>query len=73
MVIGKDLEAFYRTANYTLVNQCDMLPEMREEAVDICAIAIEKHQADLEKATQVRKCLALLFIKERPLLRQPKR
>ncbi|BDA50518.1 probable Dynein light chain 4, axonemal [Coccomyxa sp. Obi] len=53
MVIGNDLEAFYKTANYPLVNECDMLPEMREEAVDICVTAIEKYQADLEKATQV--------------------
>jgi hypothetical protein len=54
MVVSKDFEAFYKTANYPLVDQCDMLPEMREEAVDICVTAFEKHQADLEKATQVR-------------------
>ncbi len=53
MVIARDFEAFYKTANYPLVDQCDMPPDMREEAVDICVTAIEKHQADLEKATQV--------------------
>ena len=30
-----------------------MLAEMKEEAIDICTVAIEKNSADLEKATQV--------------------
>jgi dynein light chain 4 len=48
------MEAFYKTANYALVQQSDMPSEMREEAVDICTQAIEKYSTDLEKATQVR-------------------
>jgi hypothetical protein len=49
----KELEAFYRSANYPLVSMCDMDLETREEAIDICVTAIEKFQKDLEKATQV--------------------
>lgn len=54
MAASKDLEAFYKIANYPLVNFSDMLPEVREEAVDICVTAVEKYQKDPEKATQVR-------------------
>lgn len=47
------MEAFYKTSNYALIRQSDMLAEMKEEALDICTVAIEKHSSDLEKATQV--------------------
>ena len=47
------MEAFYKSANYALIQQTDMSLEMKEEAVDICTQAIEKHSADLEKASQV--------------------
>ena len=47
------MKAFYRTASYALVKQSDMPTEMKEEAIDICTVAIEKHSTDLEKATQV--------------------
>ena len=50
------MEAFYKTANYALVQQSDMPQEMKEEAIDICTQAIEKHAIDLEKATQVKTC-----------------
>ena len=49
----KDMEAFFKMAKYPLVRQTDMLAEMREEAVDVCVTAVEKHQADMEKCTQV--------------------
>ncbi|KAK9859772.1 hypothetical protein WJX84_003532 [Apatococcus fuscideae] len=48
----KDMEAFFKMAKYPLVRQTDMLAEMREEAVDVCVTAVEKHQADMEKCTQ---------------------
>ncbi len=49
----KDMEAFFKMAKYPLVRQTDMSAEMREEAVDVCVTAVEKHQSDMEKCTQV--------------------
>lgn len=49
----KDMEAFFKMAKYPLVRQTDMSAEMREEAVDVCVTAVEKHQTDMEKCTQV--------------------
>ena len=49
----KDMEAFSKMAKYPLVRQTDMSAEMREEAVDVCVTAVEKHQTDMEKCTQV--------------------
>ena len=46
------MEAFYRTANYPVVKLSDMSAEVREEALDICLLACEKHAADMEKCTQ---------------------
>ena len=48
------MEAFYRLANYPVVKHSDMSAEVREEALDICLLACEKHAADMEKCTQVR-------------------
>jgi hypothetical protein len=48
------MEAFFRTANYPLVESSDMSAEVREEALDVCLLACEKHSADMEKCTQVR-------------------
>lgn len=56
-----DMEAFKKLAKYPLVRACDMAPDVREEAVDICVTAVEKHQPDLEKITQVRTALHLSF------------
>ena len=52
------MEAFYRTANYPVVKHSDMSAEVREEALDICLLACEKHAADMEKCTQA--CPSLL-------------
>ena len=49
----KDMDAFFKMAKYPLVRQTDMSAEMREEAVDVCVTAVEKHQTDMEKCTQV--------------------
>lgn len=52
------MEAFRRMAKYPLVRACDMAPDVREEAVDICITAVEKHQPDMERITQVGLCRA---------------
>ena len=49
----KDMEAFLKMAKYPLVKHTDMTQEMREEAMDTCITAVEKHHADMEKCTQV--------------------
>jgi dynein light chain 4 len=49
----KDMEAFLKMAKYPLVKHTDMTAEMREEAMDTCITAVEKHHADMEKCTQV--------------------
>lgn len=49
----KDMEAFLKMAKYPLVKHTDMTTEMREEAMDTCITAVEKHHADMEKCTQV--------------------
>ena len=41
-------------ANYPVIKDSDMSAEVREEALDICLLACEKHAADLEKCTQAR-------------------
>ena len=52
-----DMEAFRKMAKYPLVRACDMAPDVREEAVDICMTAVEKHQPDMERITQVGLCM----------------
>lgn len=47
------MEAFYRMANYPLIKCSDMSTEVKEEALDICLLACEKHSGDIEKCTQV--------------------
>ena len=54
MPLIADQDAFYRTANYPLVYECDMEAELREEATDLCVAATEKYKDNIEKATQVR-------------------
>ncbi|KAK9820517.1 hypothetical protein WJX72_011204 [[Myrmecia] bisecta] len=49
----RDMEAFYKMAKYPLIKYTDMHAEMRDEAMDICITAVEKHQQDWEKATQM--------------------
>ena len=56
MALIADHEAFYRSSNYPLVKECDMEAELRDEAIDLCVAATEKHKNDLEKATQVCRC-----------------
>lgn len=50
---ASSMEAFYRMANYPLVKCSDMSTEVKEEALDICLLACEKHSGDIEKCTQV--------------------
>ena len=57
------MEAFYRTANYPVVKHSDMSAEVREEALDICLLACEKHAADMEKCTQA--CASLCAAQRR--------
>lgn len=59
------MEAFYRTANYAVVKHSDMSTEVREEALDICLLACEKHAADMEKCTQAcaSLCSALRYVR----------
>lgn len=54
MTLLADLNAFYRSANYPLVADCDMEAEIRDAASDLCVAAAEKYKDNLEKATQVR-------------------
>ena len=53
MPLIADHEAFYRTANFPLVKECDMEADLREEATDLCVAAAEKYKDNIEKATQV--------------------
>ena len=55
----KDMEAFLKMAKYPLVKHTDMTTEMREEAMDTCITAVEKHHTDMEKCTQVSVNIAL--------------
>lgn len=55
--VTQDMEAFLRAAKYTLVKFTDMGSEMKEEAMDICITAVEKHTTDIEKCTQMIKDL----------------
>lgn len=53
-----DVEAFLRNAAAAppLVRHADGLAaEAREEAVDLCAAAVEKHPVDVERCMQVRR------------------
>eukprot|EP00884_Botryococcus_braunii_P006052 jgi/Botrbrau1/15448/Bobra.43_2s0072.1 len=47
------MEAFRKSANYPLIKHTDMPAEMRDEAMDICIIAVEKYQKEMEKCTQM--------------------
>ena len=58
MTLIADHEAFYRSANYPLVADCDIEAEIRDEASDLCVAVAEKYKDNLEKATQVRGCSA---------------
>lgn len=48
-----DVDAFLRAAKHPLVKHTDMGAEMREEALDVCITAVEKHPHDVEKCTQI--------------------
>lgn len=48
-----DMESYIKLAKYPLVKMADMTADMREEAVDIIGLAVEKHVTDLEKCSQV--------------------
>jgi dynein light chain 4 len=48
-----DVDAFLRAAKHPLVKHTDMGAEMREEALDVCITAVEKHPHDVEKCTQM--------------------
>mmetsp|Transcript_20883 Transcript_20883/g.67626 ORF Transcript_20883/g.67626 Transcript_20883/m.67626 type:complete len:107 (+) Transcript_20883:120-440(+) len=48
-----DPDTFRKLANAPLIKQSDMLEEMRNEAVEICAGAVEKFQGNFEKAAQM--------------------
>ncbi len=48
-----DNEAFYRSANFPLLKECDMESDVKDEAADICVAAAEKYKDNLEKAAQV--------------------
>jgi hypothetical protein len=48
-----DMESYRKLAKHPLIRFVDMLPDMRDEAVDIIGMAVEKHTADLEKCAQV--------------------
>ena len=62
----KDMEAFLKMAKYPLVKHTDMTQEMREEAMDTCITAVEKHHADMEKCTQARVTYASEFTNHDP-------
>lgn len=47
-----DREGYLKMANYALIKQSDMNEEMRVEAVEICASAVEKFADNYEKAAQ---------------------
>ena len=55
--IPADREAFLKLAQYPLIKHTDMESEMRQEAVEICAGAVEKYcqpgVEDAEKASQL--------------------
>jgi hypothetical protein len=48
-----DMESYRKLAKHTLIRFADMIPDIRDEAVDIIGMAVEKHEADLEKCAQV--------------------
>lgn len=49
-----DMDSYTKFAKNPLIRMADMTTDMREEAVDIVGMAVEKHVADLEKCAQVR-------------------
>lgn len=53
-----DMESYRKLAKNPLVRMVDMTADMREEAVDIIGMAVEKHMADLEKCAQVAGAIA---------------
>jgi hypothetical protein len=48
-----DMESYRKLAKHPLIRFADMIPDIRDEAVDIIGMAVEKHEADLEKCAQV--------------------
>lgn len=68
----KDMEAFLKMAKYPLVKHTDMTQEMREEAMDTCITAVEKHHADMEKCTQVSVTCSARPVADNCMLRPPK-
>ncbi len=48
-----DMAAFRKLAKYPLIKASDMSADMREDAIDIISISVEKHAADLEKCAKV--------------------
>ena len=57
-----DNEAFYRSANFPLLKECDMESDVKDEAADICVAAAEKYKDNLEKAAQVTDALYRVLI-----------
>jgi hypothetical protein len=52
--------------HYLLLSGLDMPAEMRDEAMDICIIAVEKYQKEMEKCTQVRNSVLITQTVTRP-------
>ena len=48
-----DMESYRKLAKHPLIRFADMVPDVRDEAVDIIGMAVEKHDVDLEKCAQV--------------------
>ena len=47
------LEALKRNMQYALIKNCDMIEEMRSEAVDLVISACEKHQSNYDQAARM--------------------
>lgn len=52
-----DEEAFLKRAKKPLIKQCDLPPEISQDAVDVCVAAVEKLYSDHEQCAQVGKLL----------------
>ena len=48
-----DLETLKRSMQYALIKNCDMIEEMRSEAVDLVISACEKHQSNYDQAARM--------------------
>ena len=50
---SNSLEQLKRNMQYALIKNCDMIEEMRSEAVDLVISACEKHQSNYEAAARM--------------------